>query len=46
MPVSDWLAICEAITDAVGQSFPFCTGDIPDLLDQLSNGITYRDWEE
>ena len=46
MPVTDWLAICKAITNAVGEPFALRTGDVPDLLRQLANGHTYRDWEE
>lgn len=46
MPTKDWLDICQAITGALGQSFPLCSGDVPDLLRALANGHTYRDWEE
>ena len=38
MSTEDWLAICRAIHLAVGKTFPLCSSDVPELLDQIASG--------
>lgn len=36
LPTMDWLDICDAITEEVGEEFRMCSGDIPGLLEYLA----------
>ena len=36
MPTLDWLAICDAITEEIGEEFRMTSKDIPKLIDYIA----------
>ena len=43
MPTTDWIAICRAVCEELGVDFAMCSGDIPELLQEIADRAMARE---